>query len=118
MRIATVLLAAVIGFLSTAAFAVNDCTMTVNKSTWTLQGDCTTDASLIVADGITFNLNGYTITPHDPTGGHFVGGVVQSGGARANATNGTIQASGLADMCDAEAARLRGVLFDGASGSI
>src|SRR5205085_1914744 len=49
---------------------------------------------------------------------HFVGGVVQNGGAVANVTNLKVTASGLADACDAGADRLRGILFDGASGSI
>lgn len=41
-----------------------------------------------------------------------------NGGASANVRNLTIKASGLADACDGGTDRLRGILFDGASGFI
>ena len=119
MKTRAIWLGAVLAVCSSAAGAANTCLVSTSKSTITLQGDCTTDASLVIPDGMTFNLNGHTVTAVDPPGGHFVGGIVQNGGARASVTNGTLRTSGaLADVCDAGADRLRGVLFDGASGAI
>ena len=95
-----------------------NCVFVTVGSMQTLQASCTTDASLVVPDGFTMNLNGFTITASDPPGDHFRGGVVQKYGGTANVTNGTITVSTLADVCDGGADRLRGVLFDGASGFI
>src|SRR5579864_7899406 len=111
-------------FVLLACFAVanlraaNDCVFITTGTTLTLQNDCMTDASLLVPQGFTMDLNGHTVTAHDPTGDHFRGGVITNGGTAASVTNGTIQASGLSDVCDGGADRLRGVLFDGAAGSI
>ncbi|HKQ51887.1 MAG TPA: right-handed parallel beta-helix repeat-containing protein [Pyrinomonadaceae bacterium] len=104
--------------LSLTARAATTCTFTTSGTTMTLNGSCTTDSSIIVPNGFTLDGAGYTITAVDPPAGHFVGGVLQNGGATANVTNVRITASGLADICDAGASRLRGVLFDSASGSI
>jgi hypothetical protein len=84
----------------------------------TLNSDCTTTISIIVPNGVTFDGAGHTITAVDPVGSHFMGGVIQNGGPTANVTNVKITTSGLADICDAGPDRLRGILFDGASGSI
>ena len=94
------------------------CTFTTVKKTMTLTGNCTTAVSISVPNGFTLDGAGFTITAADPSGGHFKGGVIQNGGAVANVTNVTVTASGLADVCDAGADRLRGILFDGASGAI
>src|SRR4051812_18282036 len=94
------------------------CTTTTTGKTMTLNGDCTTTTSIIVPNGLTFDGAGHTITAVDPAGGHFTGGVIQNGGAKANVTNVKITTSGLAEVCDAGPDRLRGILFDGASGSI
>lgn len=101
-----------------AARAASTCTFSNSGSTMTLDADCTTDTSIVVPDGFTLDGAGHTITAVDPAGGHFVGGVVQNGGAKANVTNLEITTSGLAGTCDGGANRLRGVLFEGASGSI
>jgi parallel beta helix pectate lyase-like protein len=103
---------------SSLVSAATTCTFTTVKKTMTLNADCTTDSSILVPNGFTLNGAGHTITAVDPVAGHFVGGVIQNGGASANVTNSKITASGLADVCDAGANRLRGILFDGASGSI
>ncbi len=84
----------------------------------TLDADCTTDATILVLDGYTLDGAGNTITAVDPPAGHFVGGVVENAGAVAHVMNLTVTASGLADVCDAGDDRLRGIMFDGASGSI
>lgn len=91
--------------------------------TYTLLGDCITDATIIVpqhAGGSVFDGDGYTITAMDPSSGHFLGAVLQAeaGAASIIVTDTTITTSGLADVCDADTARLRGILFDGVAGSI
>lgn len=95
-----------------------DCSFTVTGTTMTLDGDCETDETIFVPDGFTLDGAGHTITAVDPEGGHFLGGVIKNGGATAYVTNVTVTASGLADVCDPGDARLRGILFDGAAGSI
>ena len=117
MRRQFLFLVVFLAVFSAVATAAN-CTFATKGSTLTLQADCTTNASLIVPQGMKMDLGGHTITAVDPSGDHFRGGVVRNGGSQASVTNGTIQASGLADVCDDGADRLRGVLFDGASGSI
>ena len=51
-------------------------------------------------------------------GGHFLGAVIKNGGGVANVQNLTVTTSGLTDACDGGDDRLRGILLDGASGSI
>jgi len=114
----TILLGAATLTLAASVAASAACSFTTVKKTMTLSGNCTTTSSIIVPNGFTLDGAGYTITANDPLLGHFTGGVVQNGGASANVTNVTITAVGLADVCDAGAQRLRGILFDGASGSI
>ncbi len=94
------------------------CTFTVVGSTMTLDADCVTDTTILVPGGFTLDGNGHTITAVDPAGGHFLGAVVKNGGTSAHVTNLTVTASGLTDVCDAGNDRLRGILFDGAGGSI
>lgn len=89
-----------------------------DTSTLTLQSDCQTDQTILVPNGSTLNGGGHTITAVDPVGGHFLGAVVANAGASANVTNLTVTASNLADACDGSDDRLRGILFDNASGSI
>jgi parallel beta helix pectate lyase-like protein len=100
------------------AFAATTCTFTTAGTTDTLDGDCTTDATILVANGRTLNGGGFTITAQDPTGGHFLGAVVRNGGVSAIVTNLTVEASGLVNVCDGGNDRLRGIMFDGASGTI
>ncbi len=87
-------------------------------TTYRLVADCTTDHTLLIPDGWTLDGDGYTITAVDPAVGHFLGAVVKNGGASAHVTDLGVTASGLANVCDGGADRLRGILFDGASGSI
>jgi hypothetical protein len=103
--------------LSESSNAQN-CTFTTSGKTQTLNADCTTTSSIIIPNGFTLDGAGHTITAMDPSGGHFTGGVIQNGGATASVTNVKITTSGLAEVCDAGADRLRGILFEGASGSI
>lgn len=100
------------------ALATNDCAFTTVSTTRTLNADCTTDATISVPNGFTLDGNGKTITAVDPPSGHFVGAVVANGGATAHIKQLTVKASGLANVCDAGADRLRGIMLEGASGSI
>jgi parallel beta-helix repeat protein len=83
-----------------------------------LDRDCTTDSTIYVPDGFTLNGNGFTITAVDPAGSHFTGAVVQNGGTWAEVAYLTIDTSSLSNVCDAGADRLRGIMFEGASGKI
>jgi hypothetical protein len=96
------------------------CSFTTNtkSKTMTLNADCVTDQSVTAPNGYTLDGAGHTIKAVDPSGDHFRGGVVRNGGASANITNLKITTGTLADVCDDGADRLRGILFDGASGSI
>ena len=89
-------------------------TSTVKK----LLRDCITDTTIFIPAGKTLNGNGNTITAVDPSGGPFVGAVVQNAGSTANVNNLTIDTANLANVCHEGVDRLRGILFDGASGSI
>ena len=94
------------------------CSFTNSGTTMTLNGDCTTSASILVPNGFTLDGNGYTITGVDPAGDHFRGAVVRNGDAVAHIRNLSVTVSGLADVCDAGGDRLRGIMLDAASGSI
>jgi parallel beta helix pectate lyase-like protein len=88
-------------------------------STMTLLADCETDHTILVPNGFTLNGAGNTITAVDPVGDHFRGAVVMNGGTAANVTDIEITAFGLANnVCDDGVERLRGILFDNASGTI
>lgn len=100
------------------AQATTDCTFTTSGTTMTLDADCTTDLTIFVPDGFTLDGNGYTITAVDPVGDHFRGAVIQNAGTVAHVTNLIVTTSGLANACDAGDDRLRGIMFESASGSI
>ncbi|MFS8084221.1 MAG: right-handed parallel beta-helix repeat-containing protein, partial [Acidobacteriota bacterium] len=115
-----IVLAAIVMTLTASAAAEAQCTFTTSiaKKTMKLNADCIATASIIVPNGFTLDGAGHTITATDPSGNHFTGGVIQNGGATADVTKVTINTIGLSDVCDTGANRLRGILFDSASGSI
>jgi predicted extracellular nuclease len=90
----------------------------VATSTRTLLSDCDTSRTISVPDGWTLDGAGHSITAKDPADGHFLGAVVRNAGTSANVRNLTVAAASLNDVCDGGDDRLRGILFDGASGSI
>jgi hypothetical protein len=94
------------------------CHFTTSGTIVTLDDDCVTTSTISIPNGSTLDGDGHTITAMDPAGGHFIGPVITNAGASANVMNLTVTASGLSDVCDGGANRLRGILFDGASGSI
>jgi hypothetical protein len=100
------------------SYALTDCTFTVGETTMTLDNNCTTDETILIPDGFTLDGAGNTITAVDPPAGHFTGAVVSNAGVSAHITNLIITTSGLANVCDADADRLRGIMFEGASGAI
>lgn len=104
--------------VATAADAATTCTFDRSGATWRLTADCTTDATLVIPDGITLDGAHQTITAIDPIGGHFLGAVIASSGATASIVDTHITAQALADVCDGGPARLRGIFFDGAAGVI
>jgi hypothetical protein len=84
----------------------------------TLVADCTTSESIRIPDGFTLDGAHHTITAVDPASSHFVGPVVTNEGPTANVNSLNVRALGLIEVCDAGDDRLRGILFDGAGGSI
>lgn len=100
------------------ALAANDCQFDVKSTKMILQNDCTTDETVLVPDGFTLDGKDHTITAIDPPGGHFVGAIVKNQGIIAHVQNLKIATSNLANVCDAGDNRLRGIMLEGASGSI
>ena len=94
------------------------CSFTIAGTTKSLDRDCTTNTTIQIPDGFTLDGAGHMITAVDPAGGHFLGAVVRNGGAKANVINLTVTASKLTIVCDGGDDRLRGILLQGASGSI
>jgi hypothetical protein len=100
------------------AEAADGCSLIKAGSAWTLAEDCTTDASIVLPDGVTLDGAHHTIVAVDPAGALFRGGVIVAGGASANVVNTVITALMLADACQVLHDRLRGIYFNGASGLI
>ncbi len=104
--------------LPVSSFAATTCTFTDSGSVRSLDADCTTDETILVPDGMTLDGQGNAITAEDPPAGHFVGAVVMNGGTEAHVTNLLVNTDNLANVCDGGDDRLRGIMFEGASGSI
>ncbi len=114
-----ILVGGLFAYFMVTASAINDCELIDNSvDKFTLKNDCTTDMTILVPDGYTLDGKGHTVKAVDPSGDHFKGAVIANSGSEAHVTNLTVEASGLANVCDAGADRLRGIMFEGASGSI
>ena len=100
------------------AAAATTCQFETSGLTMTLLGDCTTDATIVVPDGMTLDGANHTITAVDPPGDHFRGAVVLNGGESASVINTRITVSNLANVCDAGGDRLRGIMLERAGGLI
>ncbi|MFY2559011.1 right-handed parallel beta-helix repeat-containing protein [Corallococcus terminator] len=95
------------------------CAATLDNSTVTLTADCTTEQTVWIPDGFTFDGAGHVLTAVDARERGFRGAVLSSLGTTAHVRAVTVEARGLSELvCDGGAARLRGILFEGASGSI
>lgn len=103
----------------TLTASAGSCQFNTVGFTMTLQNDCTTDQTILIPGGMTLDGNGHSITAVDPVAGHFLGAVVKNDDTTsANVTNLTVTTFHLSDVCDAGPDRLRGIMLDGASGSI
>jgi len=100
------------------ASATTDCVFNNVGTTMTLTADCTTDSTIFIPDGWTLDGNGKSITAVDPSGGHFLGAVIKNAGSVAHVINLTVTTSNLSNVCDGGDNRLRGIMFEGASGTI
>ncbi|HYO64951.1 MAG TPA: right-handed parallel beta-helix repeat-containing protein [Archangium sp.] len=94
------------------------CAFSLEEGRLALAADCTTDSTLLVPDGYAFDGAGHTVTAVDPPGGAFTGAVIRNRGGTARVHGVTVTASGLKDQCQTGAARLRGILLEGASGEV
>ncbi|HYF13201.1 MAG TPA: hypothetical protein VD928_02815 [Candidatus Paceibacterota bacterium] len=94
------------------------CTFTTVGTTMTLNSDCTTDETILIPQGFTLDGAGNTITAVDPPGGHFKGAIVKNAGTEAHVIDLTVTTSNLANVCDGGNDRLRGIMFEGATGTI
>ena len=83
-----------------------------------LGADCITDYSIEIPDGMTLDGAGHAIVAVDPAGPSFRGGVVVARGTSSSIVNTTVTAVALTGGCPAWENRLRGIYFDGASGTI
>lgn len=108
--------------VSGAAFAeiaeAQECAFTMSGSTMLLNGSCETTSSIIIPDGMTLDCQGHWITGVEDNAGDWVGGVVENGGTVASVKNCAITVENLASACKGGDDRLRGILFDGASGFV
>jgi hypothetical protein len=100
------------------AEAADRCAFARFGTTWLLTADCTTDASIVIPDGVTLDGAHHTILAVDPVGGFFRGGILVNGGPTANVTNTVVSALLLADVCQNGNDRLRAIYFNGAAGVI
>ena len=100
------------------AGAGSACAFERSRGTMRLLGDCTTDRTIWIPDGVTLDGAGHTITAVDPAGDHFRGAVVENAGAAASVRSLTVTADGLANVCDAEDDRLAGIRLTDASGVV
>jgi hypothetical protein len=99
-------------------FEDSNCHFTTTGDTMSLDGDCQTSSTILIPNGMTLDGNNHTITAIDPAGGHFLGAVIKNGGATASVIDLNVTASALTNVCDGGSDRLRGILSDGASGTI
>jgi hypothetical protein len=96
----------------------SSCRFTQSGAVWVLNDDCVTYASITIPDGMTLDGNQHTIFAVDPPDMTFQGGIVVARGGTASIINTTITAILLANKCQAGTSRLRGIYFEGASGTI
>ncbi|MFY0562742.1 right-handed parallel beta-helix repeat-containing protein [Archangium lansingense] len=94
------------------------CAFSLEAGRLALAADCSTDATLLVPEGYTFDGEGHTVTAVDPPGSHFIGAVIRNRGTLARVRDVTVTASGLKNQCETGAERLRGILLEGASGEV
>ena len=109
--------------MSTAASAagpLGSCAATQAGTTITLQADCVTTAQIDVANGVTVDGNGFSITAIDPVAGNFSGAVLRSapGTATTPATMSVKNLTITGSFAANNPASLSGLYYDLAGGSI
>ena len=104
-------------FTANPSEAANNCVFATTGSVITLIGDCTTDSTIHVPDGMTLDGNGHTLTAVNPSSGPFLGAVVRNAGASASVLNLTVTTMDLTGCAGGDGG-LRGILFEGAAGRI
>lgn len=96
------------------------CTATLANATVTLGADCTTESTVFIPDGHTFDGAGHVLTAVDPEGDRFRGAVLRNKRGTAHVRDVRVTARGLADAgpCDAGEDALSGIRLENASGSV
>jgi hypothetical protein len=86
----------------------------------TLRADCTTDTPVFIPEGHVLDGLGHWLVAMDPAAGSFTGAIVRNRGTTAHVRNLKVRAQGLQKegACDAGEDRLRGILLQGATGSV
>ncbi|MDP2676951.1 MAG: right-handed parallel beta-helix repeat-containing protein [bacterium] len=105
-------------FVAGSAFSTTTCQFTTSGDIVSLTGDCMTDETIFVPDGMTLDCGGNEIIGVDPMVGAFTGAVIQNGGTTAHVRQCIVSAVDLQNACKGGDDRLRGIMFEGASGSI
>ncbi len=104
----------------TTAWA-HTCTFATVGKTMLLEADCETTTPIVIPDGWTLDGKGHTITAVEAAAGAWNGAVITTEGSAAHVRNLVLTAESLACACnqkDDSDQRLRGILFDGAGGTI
>ncbi|MGE6762615.1 right-handed parallel beta-helix repeat-containing protein [Corallococcus interemptor] len=95
------------------------CPVTLTPGQVTLREDCVVQSAMFIPEGYTLNGAGHTLTAsEDGAGDHYKGAVLRNRGSVANVRDVTVTARNLSNVCDGEGDRLRGILLEGASGTI
>ncbi|WP_223640110.1 right-handed parallel beta-helix repeat-containing protein [Corallococcus sp. EGB] len=95
------------------------CPVTLSHGQVTLREDCVVQSAMFIPDGYTLDGAGHTLTASEEgAGDHYKGAVLRNRGTVASVRGVTVTARGLSDVCDGDADRLRGILLDGASGTL
>jgi hypothetical protein len=97
-----------------------ECKARLDQELITLEDACTTDTTVFIPDGLTFDGAGRVLTAVDPVGGTFPGAILRNRGETAHVRNVKVRAQGLLTEgpCAAADARLAGIRLLGASGSV
>ncbi|QSQ21265.1 right-handed parallel beta-helix repeat-containing protein [Pyxidicoccus parkwayensis] len=96
------------------------CSVTLEDAKVTMQADCTTESTVFIPDGYTFDGAGHVLTAVDPEGGRFLGAVLRNRGAEADVRALKVEGRSLtgAGKCDGGEDALAGIRLMGASGSV
>ena len=118
-RVAATLVASplAIALVASSAAATNNCVFTTTTKSMILTASCSTDATILIPNGVTLDGKGFKITAIDPPGGNFTGAILRNAGKVANVTNLFLRTN-LADVCNADADKVIGILMDKAAGTI